>query len=122
MRWYRRLSGRSNFQSLSDIGRRKTELMRSVAWLAFGNLAVYAGLQAVSGNSTLLAASLIADSFRHRRAMDAAIQSDGAATGRAMNADLAPDKRHPQSDPAAQDEWKKTPRNAYRNPSRLGAR
>ena len=30
---------------------------------------------------------------------------------------LAPDNRHPQSDPLlAQEEWKKTPRNACRNP------
>ena len=35
---------------------------------------------------------------------------------------LAPDKRHPQSDPQAQDEWKKTPQNARPNPQRLGAR
>ena len=28
---------------------------------------------------------------------------------------LAPDKRHPQSDPLAQEAWKKTPRNAGRN-------
>jgi len=35
---------------------------------------------------------------------------------------LAPDKRHPQSDPVAQDDWKKTPRNARRNPSKLGQR
>jgi hypothetical protein len=33
---------------------------------------------------------------------------------------LAPDKRHPQSNPAAKEEWKKTPRNARRNPPRLG--
>ena len=35
---------------------------------------------------------------------------------------LAPDKCHPQSDPEAQQEWKKTPRNACSNPPRLGAR
>jgi hypothetical protein len=35
---------------------------------------------------------------------------------------LAPDKRHPQSDPVAQTEWKKTPRGPYPNPQRLGAR
>lgn len=35
---------------------------------------------------------------------------------------LAPDKRHPQSDPLAQQEWKKTPRNARRYPARLGTR
>ena len=35
---------------------------------------------------------------------------------------LAPDKRHPQSDPVAQEDWKKTPRNAQRNPPRLGQR
>ena len=35
---------------------------------------------------------------------------------------LAPDKRHPQSDPLAQEEWKKTPRNAHHHPPRLGAR
>lgn len=35
---------------------------------------------------------------------------------------LAPDKRHPQRDTLAQDEWKKTPRNAHRNPKKLGAR
>jgi transposase len=34
---------------------------------------------------------------------------------------LAPDKRHPQSDPLAQEEWKKTPRNTHPNPPRLGA-
>ena len=33
---------------------------------------------------------------------------------------LAPDKRHPQSNPVAQEDWKKTPRNARRNPSGLG--
>ena len=33
---------------------------------------------------------------------------------------LAPDKRHPQSDPVAEEDWKKTPRNARRNPPRLG--
>jgi Winged helix-turn helix len=32
---------------------------------------------------------------------------------------LAPDKRHPQSDPAAQQEWKKTPRATRRNPREL---
>ena len=32
------------------------------------------------------------------------------------------DKRHPQSDPVAQTEWKKTPRGPYPNPQRLGAR
>jgi len=32
------------------------------------------------------------------------------------------DKRRPQSDPQAQGEWKKTPRNACRNPQRPGAR
>ena len=35
---------------------------------------------------------------------------------------LAPDKRHPQSDPQAQEEWKKTPRSTCPNPQRLGAR
>ena len=35
---------------------------------------------------------------------------------------LAPDKRHPQSDPVAQDDWKKTPRNARRYPPKLGQR
>jgi hypothetical protein len=35
---------------------------------------------------------------------------------------LAPDKRHPQSDPVAQEEWKKTPRNPHSNPQRLGTR
>jgi transposase len=35
---------------------------------------------------------------------------------------LAPDKRHPQSDPLAQDEWKKTPRDSFRNSQKLGAR
>ena len=35
---------------------------------------------------------------------------------------LAPDKRHPQSDPVAQEDWKKTPRNARRNPPELGPR
>ncbi len=34
---------------------------------------------------------------------------------------IALDKRRPQSDPQAQDEWKKTPPNACRNPPRLGA-
>lgn len=33
---------------------------------------------------------------------------------------LAPDKRHPQSNPVAQEDWKKTPRNARRNPPGLG--
>jgi transposase len=33
---------------------------------------------------------------------------------------LAPDKRHPQSDPLAQEEWKKTPRAARPNPHALG--
>ena len=32
---------------------------------------------------------------------------------------LAPDKRHLQSDPVAQDEWKKTPRNAPKPLQRL---
>jgi hypothetical protein len=32
---------------------------------------------------------------------------------------LAPDKRHPQSDPVAQEEWKKTPRNAQKPLQRL---
>jgi hypothetical protein len=35
---------------------------------------------------------------------------------------LAPDKGHPQSDPVAQEEWKKTPRNPHPNPQRLGAK
>ena len=35
---------------------------------------------------------------------------------------LAPDKTHPQSDPRAQAEWKKTPRYARSDPPRLGAR
>jgi transposase len=35
---------------------------------------------------------------------------------------LAPDKRHPQSDPLAQDEWKKTSPNACRPAARLGTR
>lgn len=35
---------------------------------------------------------------------------------------LTADKRHPQSDPAAQDEWKKTSPNACPNLPRLGAR
>ncbi len=33
---------------------------------------------------------------------------------------LAPDKRHPQSDPVAQEAWKKTPRNLSPNHRRLG--
>ena len=35
---------------------------------------------------------------------------------------LVPDKRHPKSDPAAQEEWEKTPRNPQRNRPRLGRR
>ena len=35
---------------------------------------------------------------------------------------LAHDKRQPQSDPLAQEKWKKTPRSARRNPPRLGTR
>ena len=35
---------------------------------------------------------------------------------------LAPDKRNPQSDPQAQDEWKKTLPNACPHPPGLGAR
>ena len=35
---------------------------------------------------------------------------------------LAPDKRRPQSDPVAQEAFKKTPRNAPLHPSRVGAR
>jgi len=35
---------------------------------------------------------------------------------------LAPDKRHPQSDLVAQEEWKKTPRNTSRNLQRVGGR
>jgi hypothetical protein len=58
MRWYRRLSGSRNFQELSAISRRKAELVMIISWLAFGNLAVYAGLQGISGNPTLVAASL----------------------------------------------------------------
>ena len=34
----------------------------------------------------------------------------------------APDKRHPQSDPLAQEEWKKTHRSARRNQAKLGTR
>jgi len=56
MRWYRRLSGSRNFQELSAISRRKAELVMIISWLAFGNLAVYAGLQGISGNPTLVAA------------------------------------------------------------------
>ncbi|WP_173055684.1 winged helix-turn-helix domain-containing protein [Candidatus Nitrotoga sp. AM1P] len=33
---------------------------------------------------------------------------------------LAPDKRHPQGNPVAQADWKKTPPNTRRNPSGLG--
>lgn len=33
---------------------------------------------------------------------------------------LAPDKRHPQSNPVAQEDWKKIPRNTCRNPPELG--
>ncbi|CAH1905615.1 hypothetical protein NTGHW29_600001 [Candidatus Nitrotoga sp. HW29] len=33
---------------------------------------------------------------------------------------LAPDKRPPQSNPVAQEDWKKTPRNTCRNPPELG--
>jgi Winged helix-turn helix len=35
---------------------------------------------------------------------------------------VAPDKRHPQSDPAAQEVFKKTPRNPPIHPNRPGAR
>lgn len=45
-------------QALSAIGRRKAELMKNVASLAFGHLAVYSGLQAAARNPRLLAASL----------------------------------------------------------------
>lgn len=58
MRWYRRLSGSRNFQELSAISRRKAELVMIIIVLAFGNLVVYAGLQGISGNPTLVAASL----------------------------------------------------------------
>ena len=58
MRWYRRLSGSRNFQELSAISRRKAELVMIISWLVFGNLVVYAGLQGISGNPTLVAASL----------------------------------------------------------------
>ncbi|MFZ1547572.1 MAG: winged helix-turn-helix domain-containing protein [Candidatus Nitrotoga sp.] len=33
---------------------------------------------------------------------------------------LEPDKRHPQSNPVVQEDWKKTPRNTCQNPPGLG--
>lgn len=35
---------------------------------------------------------------------------------------LAPDKRHPQSDPTAQEAWKRTPRHPWRTPERFRSR
>lgn len=58
MRWYYRLAGLGNFREQSAISRRKAELVTIITLLAFGNLAVYAGLQGSSGNPTLVAASL----------------------------------------------------------------